>query len=82
MSLLFTVDGHIYRAVPSSQRGVDRQRPYADPYSEAYTEEGDGALSPWSVEQDVRKMLYNGEDASLHTVSMQVRNVHTVYTGH
>ncbi|XP_013396199.1 protein JBTS17 isoform X2 [Lingula anatina] len=60
-----------YSPTPSIQyqtpplRSLVRPRPYADPYrpvSEPDISEADSVVSPWSVDEDVKRILYDGQE--------------------
>ncbi|XP_021376995.1 uncharacterized protein LOC110465482 isoform X2 [Mizuhopecten yessoensis] len=44
-------------------RGQPRMRPYADPYRTGAPDEGDSVISDWSMDDDVKRLLYE-DDAS------------------
>ena len=58
---LAPVEPKVYKTQPV--RSMVRQRPYADPYSGGMEDEeyydGDSVMSPWSVDERVKNILYD-----------------------
>ncbi|CAH1774750.1 unnamed protein product [Owenia fusiformis] len=50
-----------YSPAPLTSRARSRARPYASPYAENIDSDQDTELSPWSVDNDVRRILYRDD---------------------
>ncbi len=63
------VEHALYQTTPSQMRA----RPYGDPYAELeYGDEDESrasVISPWSIDQDVKKLLYDDASSSFVAVS-------------
>ena len=57
----------VYRS--PSYRGLRRSRPYGDPYNMQGEDDSVSDLSPWSVDENMHRLLYDG---SVPTVSIQL----------
>lgn len=51
----------------SATRSQARSRPYADPYKDRWDK--DSVLSDWSVDEDVRRLLYDEDESSTVSVN-------------
>ena len=60
----------MYRSPPHGHGSAPRPRPYVDPYVEVASDDL-SVVSPWSMEGDVQKLLYNGEGASFMEVCVR-----------
>ena len=56
-------------AEPMPGRSAVRSRPYGDPYTEA-DDDRLSIVSPWSIEEDVRRLLY--EEDSIMEVGLKM----------